>query len=73
MGGCVFYSKTALHFHQRNTFVNFYPYPLSMDGNTIIYGGALSGKIHNQLCFTKQLNAKNEHDIEVIVKAMMND
>jgi hypothetical protein len=68
-----FYSKTTLHFHQRNTFMNFCPYPLSMDGNTIIYGGALSGKIHNQLYFTKHLNAKNEHDIEVIVKAMMND
>jgi len=43
-----------------------------MDGNTIIYGGELSGKIHNNLIFTKHRDAKNERDIEDIVKAMIN-
>lgn len=67
-----YYSKTTLHLQQRSTFMNICAYPLQMDGNTIIYGGKLSGKKHTQLTFTKHLNAKTEHDIEVIVKALMN-
>lgn len=62
-----FYSKTTLHMQQRTTFLNLCPYPLKMDGNTIIYGGELSGQIHNQLVFTKHKEAKNEQDIEKIL------
>lgn len=67
-----YYSKTTLHLQHRITFLNLCAYPLRMDGNTIVYGGQLSGKTHNQLIFIKHKDAKNEHDIEEVVKTMMN-
>lgn len=63
-----YYSKTILHLEQRNTFLNLFNYPLKMDGTTYIYGGALSGNIHQQLKFTKYREAKSEQDIIDIVK-----
>jgi hypothetical protein len=42
-----------------------------MDGMTYIYGGTLSGDTHTQLIFEKHRDAKNEHDIERIVKGMI--
>ena len=66
-----FYSKTTLHLQQRNTFLNLFNYPLRMDGITYIYGGTLSGNTHTQLAFMKHRDAKDEHDIEEIVKNMI--
>lgn len=66
-----YYSKTTLHFQQRKTFMNLFNYPLRMDGTTYIYGGNLSGNVHTQLTFTKHLEAKDEQDIEKIVKNMI--
>lgn len=71
MSDSFYYSKTTLHLQQRNTFMNFFNYPLIMDGATYIYGGALSGNIHQQLVFKKHREAKDEHEIEEIVKSMM--
>jgi hypothetical protein len=66
-----YYSKTALHFQQRDTFLNLFNYPLRMDGTTYIYGGTSSGIIHTNLVFVKHKKAKDEHDIEEIVKKMI--
>lgn len=66
-----YYSKTSLHMQQRDTFMNFFNYPLRMDGTTYIYGGLFSGMVHTQLTFIKHENAKNERDIEDIVKGMI--
>jgi len=66
-----YYSKTTIHLQQRKTFLNLCAYPLTMDGNTIVYGGELSGQIHNQLVFTKHKEAKNEQDIEQILFNLM--
>lgn len=68
-----YYSKTTLHMQQRSTFFNLCAYPLRMDGNTIIYGGELSGQIHNQLVFTKHKEARNEQDIEKILLDKMRE
>lgn len=72
MSDSFYYSKTTLHLQQRNTFLNLFCYPLIMDGATYIYGGNFSGNIHQQLVFRKHRDAKDEHDIEEIVKAMIN-
>ena len=66
-----YYSKTSLHMQQRDTFMNLFNYPLRMDGTTYIYGGTFSGTIHTQLVFVKHPEAKNERDIEDIVKGMI--
>ena len=71
MSDSFYYSKTTLHLQQRNTFMNLFDYPLFMDGVTYIYGGEFSGNIHQQLVFKKHRDAKNEHDIEEIVKSMI--
>lgn len=71
MSDAFYYSKTALHLQQRDTFMNFLNYPLRMDGTTYVYGGELSGTIHTQLVFVKHIGARNEHDIEEIVKGMI--
>lgn len=67
-----FYSKTSLHMHWRDTFLNIMCYPKEMDGVTIIYGGLLSGNHHSNLKFLKHENAKTEADIERIVIDMIN-
>ena len=66
-----YYSKTTLHLHQRTTFMNLFNHPLQMDGNTIIYGGELSGTVHSRLTFVKRNDAKNERELENIIKSMM--
>lgn len=66
-----YYSKTSLHMQQRDTFMNLFNYPLRMDGTTYVYGGEFSGTIHTQLEFKKHTDAKNEHDIEDIVKDLI--
>lgn len=71
MSDVFYYSKTTLHLQQRSTFMNLFNYPLLMDGSTYIYGGVLSGDIHQQLVFKKHRDAKDEHDIEEIVKSMI--
>lgn len=71
MSDSFYYSKTTLHLQQRNTFLNLFNYPLMMDGSTYIYGGDCSGNIHQQLKFKKHREAKDEHDIEEIVKSMI--
>lgn len=71
MSDTFYYSKTTLHLHQRDTFLNLFNYPTRMDGTTYIYGGELSGSTHNQLVFIKHRDAKDEHDIEEIVKNMI--
>lgn len=71
MSDSFYYSKTTLHLQQRNTFLNLFNYPMMMDGATYIYGGAYSGNVHQQLKFRKHTDAKNEHDIEDIVKSMI--
>jgi len=72
MSDIFYYSKTTLHLQQRKTFLNLFNYPLKMDGTTYIFGGKLSGNTHNQLVFEKHKKAKDEHDIEIIVKDMIN-
>ncbi|MBQ2634291.1 MAG: hypothetical protein IJF88_06910 [Oscillospiraceae bacterium] len=62
-----FYSKTSLHLHLRNTFLNICNYPTTMDGVTIVYGGERSGSRHGNLVFYKIESAQNENDIEKIV------
>jgi hypothetical protein len=71
MSDTFYYSKTTLHLQQRNTVLNLFNYPLKMDGVTYIYGSYLSGNIHQRLVFTKHRDAKDEHDIEEIVKNMI--
>ena len=71
MSDSFYYSKTTLHLQQRITFMNLFNYPLIMDGATYVYGGVFSGNIHQQLKFKKHKEAKDEHDIEEIVKSMI--
>jgi len=71
MSDTFYYSKTTLHFQQRNTFLNLFNYPLKMDGTTYVYGGTLSGNTHTQLVFEKHRDARDEHDVEEIVKKMI--
>lgn len=71
MSDAFYYSKTTLHLQQRDTFLNFFNYPLKMDGMTYVYGGTHSGNVHTQLVFVKHREAANEHDIEEIVKSMI--
>lgn len=71
MSDTFYYSKTTLHLQQRNTFLNLFNYPLRMDGSTYIYGGNFSGDIHQQLVFKKHRDAKDEHDIEEIIRTII--
>lgn len=72
MSDTFYYSKTTLHLQQRKTIFNLFNYPLVMDGTTYIYGGALSGAVHQQLVFKKHNDAKDEHDIEEAVMSIIN-
>ena len=62
------YSKTTLFFSARKRkFSLGFKYPLTMRANTIIYGGPLSGNIHNDVIFTKHPKAQNEEEVLKII------
>jgi len=68
-----FYSKTSLHFISRKTFLGLFNYPLEMEGTTIVFGGALSGKSHTRLRFRKHIKVKNERELEKEILQSMNE
>ncbi len=64
------YSKTTLNpdFNPKNHLFKI-PYPIRMRATTIIYGGELTGIIHEDVVFTKHEDAKCEEDvIELIMR-----
>ena len=68
-----YYSKTTLHLHERKLKIGFRTYPLIMTGQTEIYGGKLSGNIHQKLRFTKYPQINSEIGIIEQVKKEIED
>jgi hypothetical protein len=58
------YSKTTLYpdFNPRNHLFHI-PYPIRMRATTVIYGGELSGIIHEDVVFIKHETAKSEEEV----------
>lgn len=64
-----YYSKTSMMLESRKGFVN--KYPIKIRAQTIIYGGKLTGKVHNDI-FIKHENALSEDDVIFQLKMKLN-